>query len=251
MAEYLELLKDDVFKHFPVDIQESDDPQFRELADAINELRDELVFLGNVDGSLAIENLDDIFKCETIPVKLLSYLGEMFDAGLESQDSERTQKQKICRAVSYHRRHGTIWLIRTLIEEITTITPEILAFSSFERGWDVDESVDATGPYTLNYNGGLAWDVNEDYSALYLEGAFIWSILPTGILVDVKNDGAYTTEQWNKILAVVADQKKAELAAEVGYFDSGTGEKVVYQVVYSKNLSQTDWEDLVDPGIYP
>lgn len=243
----MDFIKKDFFNYFPEDIKNSTDPTFRELADELNFYMTELVVSGDSDrDGRSIDQLADLFKCEKIPSRFLNVMGEMFDAGIETSDTDRKKAQKICRAVSYHRIHGTVALIRLLIEEVTGTPPDILAFTSFNKGWDEIDEIDGTGLFLLDFEGGLFWDEIEEHTAVVEEG-FVWSIIPSGILVDVKNDGVYTTDQWDKILQIVAEQKRAELAAEVGYFDSVTGEKVVYSVVYNSSLTVPS--PIADPGI--
>ncbi|MBW7846442.1 MAG: hypothetical protein H3C45_12575, partial [Bacteroidia bacterium] len=72
---------------------------------------------------------------------------------------------------------------------------------------------------------------------------------PYGILVDILNDGAYTPEQLDKVYTIIADEKPADLAADVGYFDSVTGVQTILKRVYSTDLSQNSWNAIPDPGI--
>lgn len=235
-----------VAEFFPEDA--ASDPQIRQLAEIIDRLRDEIVYKGDATtGSHSIEELDDIFKCYKAPRKVLPYLGEFFDADLLGEDTERRQRQKICRAVSWHRYHGTARIVKWRIEEVTGIMPDILVSSDYSSGWDEDNTIDSP-PYLLDFQDGIWFDEDNSFTTVLQPEPFIWAIYAYGILVDIKNDGAYTPEQLNRIYQIIAEEKPAALAAEVGYIDSFTGERVSLKTIYSLDLTQTGWPSIPDPG---
>lgn len=244
----LDIVKNKSVRYFfPHDAVE--DPQIGYLADLIDQFRDEIVWEGDaISDSNAIEQLDLIFKCYRAPSKTLPYLNEFFDADFLGTDTERKQREKICRAVYWHRYHGTAQLIKWRIEEVTGITPDILVSSDYSSGWDEDNSIDSP-PYLIDFHDGIYWDEDDSFTSILQPEPFIWAIYAYGILVDIKNDGAYTVEQLERIYQIIAEEKPADLAAEVGYIDSVTAERVVLKTIYSLDLTQTAWPDLVDPGI--
>lgn len=239
--------KKSIREFFPRDA--ASDPEIGFLADSIDQLRDEIVWEGHPESdSNAIEQLDLIFKCYRAPVKTLPYLNEFFDADFLGTDDERTQRKKICRAVNWHRYHGTAQLIKWRIEEVTGFTPDILVSSDYSSGWDEDNSI-GSPPYLLDFQDGIYWDEDDSFTSLLQPEPFIWAIYPYGILVDIKNDGAYTTEQLDRIYQIIAEEKPADLAAEVGYIDSITAERITLKTIYSLDLTMTAWPSIPDPGI--
>jgi hypothetical protein len=97
---------------------------------------------------------------------------------------------------------------------------------------------------------------NEDDTLDSSWPVFIWQVLPSGLLIDLKNDGNFTSEQLDEVYALVAELKNADLSADVGYVDTMTGQDVILKTIFSSTIadppfpgySETTWPSNPDPG---
>lgn len=223
------LLKGDVHEAFPTAAIESGDPQWRAFADILNQYRDEWVQNGNEDGSLSIEHLDDIFKCEKIPsLDLTYYVANMLNARYSPGDTERAIKQAICSAMANNRIHATVENIKDVIEICTGVRPLILSTSGYSGGWDADSSI-TDPPFQADFQGGLLWDADDGYVGILTPLPWNWNSVQTGILVDLQSSGL-THEQLACAILIVAELKDAGLTADVGFYD-GSGLVLLASVI--------------------
>lgn len=229
----LDLLTRDLFEAFPQAAQESSDPEWRDFADIMNSYRDEIRKNGHSDGSLSIEHLDDIFKCEKIPnAEIVGIVADMLNARIFPGDSLTVIRQKICSAMAVNRLHATVTNIKDLIFECVGVTPEILNTAGYEGGWDENNTI-TDPPTQADFNNGHIWDEDDSFVGVISPAPFLWTSIAVGILIDIKNNGNYTLDEYRCILGIIAELKDAQLAAEVGYFD---GIKVSVTVIYSTKL---------------
>lgn len=241
------LFGDDFFDHLPEPAKVSGDPQWRLFADIINLLRSDLLNGDPTELTYGINDLDSMFVCEKIPAPFLYHVADNYYTRYSLNDDDLTIRRKICSAVATNRFHATVGQVKDLIEECTGVRPDILPSAEYSSGWDEDNGIDDP-PWQASFNDGHLWDEDDSYIAIP-PGPFFWSTLPAGVLIDIKNDGAYTAEQLQCVYEIVAELKDTSLAADIGYFDTGTGTLVVLKTVYSTDLTQTAWGSETDPGI--
>jgi len=233
MTPGLSLLNDDIFESFPEVVQLSGDPEWRVFADKLNFYRDEALRLGNsIDGSLSIEQLDDIFKCERIPTALLFRVGSMLDARIATTMTEREVRQKICAAIFENRRHATLAQLKDLIFEITGFVPDVTIATAGNVGWDELNTIHPPTYFVEMYDG-ILWDETNAYDSLAPE-QFLWTPSEVQLLIDIKNGGAYTADQLNAIYRLVAELKPAEKMARVGYVSMGSF--VTLKYIFSEDI---------------
>ena len=247
MSDHLfQVLKGDYFEQYPPDVQESSDPDFRGLADKINQLKNELVnrFQGR-DLDLTIEDMDSFYIPERSPSKTLEYLAYMVSYDFDRSKSLRQLRKEIFERASLNKKTGTVDFLLDRVEEITGIRPEFLIKKDRAFvGWDEDSTIDGT-PEMINFFGGIAWDQNESFSSLF--EYFRWYVKSDIIFLNIKNDGIFDPDPLknqkilDKVFATVARYKDAPVPVNVGYIDSGTGAQVSLKYVFSREvMSATD-----------
>lgn len=235
----LNLLTSDIFRAFPDVAKQSDDDEWRSLADIINNLDNEWLKNGHSDGSLSVDQLADIFKCEKIPsLELTLLLTDMLNVRYFSSDSQRVIQQKICATGADRRIHATTLNIKDQVEACTGFRPSILSTAGYSGGWDENNTI-TDPPTQADFQNGNLWDEDDTHLSVLEPTPFIWNSTEVGILVDLKNDGSYTLAQFQCAMAVLAELKDAGLSLEVGWIDTGTGAKVIFTVIYSTAMQVT------------
>jgi hypothetical protein len=234
----LHLLNGEIYESFPEIVKIQQDPEWLEFASLIQDLRDELVFKGSVSkGSDSIEGLDDLFNVVKVKPKYMSVLAEFFNTHLRSPDDTRKVRQKLHTSVRGNRRHATLERIGDIIEDILQFPPTFKVYVSSEVGWDENDSIFIQN-YTVDYFGGIIWDEDNTVDSL-----FYWGILASGILVDVGNDGDYTSSQLEEVYNIIAEFKDATATVTVGYIDSITAEQVILKVIHSTFVADPPFQD--------
>lgn len=234
IAKGLHLLKGGLYEAFPTVIQEQNSPEWESFARIIQDLRDELVSIGNTEnGSLSIEDLDKVFRPEVIPAKLLLDVANMLNARLRLVDDPEIIRRKIGSATQVNRRHATTKQIKELIEEITGVAPVVKVRTDVTTGWDDNNTITPPGVLT-DFRDGIVWDETEVLNDSFPK--FLWQVMPAGLLIDIGNNGNYTDLQLNEIYSIVAELKNADLAADIGY-TSTKGSDVVIKVIFSSGIA--------------
>lgn len=240
MADNLfKVLKGDFFESYPPDVQDSSDPDFRGLADKINQLKNELVnrFQGR-DLDLTIEDLHTIYIPEQSPFKTLEQLAYMVSYDFDRSKPLRELRVNIFGRAKLNKKTGTVDFLIARVEEITGVTPEfVLPNNMAYIGWDQDNTIDGN-PENINFFGGIGWDQTADPTV----EQFKWFVKPDLIFLDIKNnsvfdpDPAKNTRILNKVYSTVARFKDSPIPIKVGHIDAFTAGQIVMMYVFSRDV---------------
>jgi hypothetical protein len=241
MSNHLfKVLKGDYFEQYPLDIQDSSDPDFRGLANRINLLRDELVnrYQGR-DLDLTIEDMDSIYVPERSHSKTLEYLAYMVTYDFDRSRPLRDLRKEVFEKTKQNKRTGTVNFLLERVEEITGIIPElVIRKDKAFVGWDQNSTIDGS-PENVNFFGGIAWDQNNVFSIFEY---FQWFVKSDIIFLDIKSNGVFDPTPsvnqniLNKAYAAIARNKDAATVINVGYINSGTGAKVSLIYIFSRDV---------------
>jgi hypothetical protein len=243
----LDALTGDIFQFFPQEIKDSPDPSWREFADLINDYRDQYLN-GHIDGTIGINDLNDLYKCDKVNAGFLPHLLQQFDVFYFPSDTERMLRKKLCSAMPDHKDYSTLDGLFRWVEEITGVTPILNRNPPLYSGWDSDNTIVYPTVDGAEYGGGFIWDSTNVTDSSFPQALFLWYNLDDfEQIFDIGNDGAYTSEQLDQIYQIIAENKPADLSVKVGYVDSVTGEFTVLKTIYSTDLTLTSWPSWVDP----
>lgn len=118
------LLKDDLFKQFPVLVQRTQDPEWRALADELNALRDQLVDTPLADEG-SIETVSLIFDPDRTPVATFNHMAHFFNVTFQPNDTDTERRIRLLRGMRNHRVYATIQDVIDTIFNLLGITVTI------------------------------------------------------------------------------------------------------------------------------
>lgn len=251
--ELFKVIKGDYFDQYPEDIQNSSDPDFRGLADKINELRTELVDRFKGRGlDLTIEDLETFYIPEQSPEKILPYISDMIGYDYDKSKTIRELRAGVFKQPSRNKRVGTLGLLKDSIQDITGIRPDVtIPSGAVITGWDQNSSVDGN-PETVDFFGGIGWDQNSDYIESGQIQDFRWFISIGLAFIDIKNDGIFNLDPLenqkllDSVYKIVSKYKDASVGVVVGYVDSVTGQSIGLKYIYSRSIMSNT--DVLPPG---
>lgn len=233
------VLKGDYFESYPPDVQESSDPDFRGLANKINQLRNELVnrFQGR-DLDLTIEDLSTIYIPEQSPFKTLEQLAYMASYDFDRSKPIRELRINIFKRIKLNKKTGTVDFLIDRVAEVTGVTPEFILPNNMSYiGWDQDNTIDGN-PENINFFGGIKWDQLADPTI----EIFKWFVKPDLIFLDIKNNGVFDADAARnarilaKVYATAARHKDAPIPIKVGFIDAFTGGQITMMYVFSRDV---------------
>lgn len=216
------IIPESIIKHFPKYMSDNPDAGTLALAQAIDDLFQEI----NADIDV-IAYFNDPVKC---PAEYVSEIGTLLNAGIKPYDSEITRRKKVVNAVKTHKKRGQ-WEndAKVRIDNITGYDAVI------KRSLDSDDWI-MLGDYDdpSYYWGTMGIDGIDDSLGLALTGEGTEIVIAGNIYIDCHdgiNVSTLTVEQIAQIVDEIAfDVIPAYMRIYLGYIDV-TGAFVIYDTI--------------------
>ncbi len=223
------LLKDDLFKQFPVLVQRTNDPEWRAFADELNALRDELIDSPQPDEG-AIETLALLYDPDRTPVATFNYMAHFFDVTFLDTDTDTERRIRLLRGIRNHRIYATVQDVINTIFDLIGITVTI----GTSTVTNVFNEADAV----------IAPDTVGVFSESLGVATYLWKEQNNEqVIVDI-GAASLTVDQLNLLYEFLASIKAAQAVVVVI-----NNVPTVLKVIYSTDLSLVAQPYHVDPEL--
>lgn len=218
--------------------------EWREFYDWLNEQRDAVVSTPTLSSNSA-DDLNYMYNLIMAKVEWLVFLTEWLNVEIFPEDDEVAIRRRIFHSPQWNNKHATVEQLLGYIFSITGVEPKFVSNFDFSVGWDELDAI-----LVPDYQGGFGWDDTGDKSSSLPQYIWFDAVIQQPIILNLGNDGNYTSEQLSKIEAFVKKHKPASRSFNIGYLPSSGSTEAVVLITIPENRYPLP-NTIPDMGINP